>query len=140
MITKKTKRCDERIKREIEKSIAHFSEHLMSNSKWVRLIKAIIDNLETIKKIEYKNVQNDKICELFLDKRDSYGSDYYATGLYEGSAHITYREIEYLIFPKTVDKNVLKEQNLNDVIELLNRIGQFSLDVNEERIKLECYR
>jgi hypothetical protein len=48
MRTKKAKRYDEQIDREIEKAVAHFSEHLMSNSKRVRLIDKLVEELSDI--------------------------------------------------------------------------------------------
>ncbi|WP_106794703.1 hypothetical protein [Aquimarina sp. Aq78] len=66
MRTKKAKRYDEQIDREIEKSVARFSEHLMSNSKWARLIDKLVGDSGKIEKIEFKKVQSEGIGELYL--------------------------------------------------------------------------
>lgn len=143
MRTKKAKRYDEQIDREIEKSIARFSEHLMSNSKWVRLIDKLVDNSNCIEKIEFKKVQNEQIGELYLEEDTTYGFDYWQNG-FEGhnslGGWLIFKEIEYLIFPKTIRTEPLKEQNLIKIQELIKSVGQFILDTDEERIKLICYR
>lgn len=143
MTTKKAKRYNEQIDREIEKSIARFSEHLMSNAKWLRLINKLVESSIFIEKIEFKKVQNEQIGELYLDEDTTYGFDYWQNG-FEGQnslgGWLTFREIEYLIFPKTVKVQPLKEQNLIKIQELINSVGQFALDINKERIKLICYR
>lgn len=59
MRAKKTKRYHEQIDREIEKSLSRFSEQLMSNSKWVRLIDKFVDSTDKIEKIEFKKIQSE---------------------------------------------------------------------------------
>ena len=143
MRTKKAKRYDERIDREIEKSVARFSEHLMSNSKWVRLIDKLVDGSDKIEKIEFKKVQNDRIGELYLSKDTTYGFDYWQNGL-EGynslGGWLTFKEIEFLIFPKTIKTAPLKEQTLSIIYELIESVGQFTLEVTNDYIKLICYK
>ncbi|RZS90573.1 hypothetical protein [Aquimarina brevivitae] len=143
MRTKKAKRYDEQIDREIEKSIVRFSEHLMSNSKWVRLVDSLVDNLNWIEKIKFKKVQNEQIGELYLEEDITYGFDYWQNG-FEGhnslGGWLTFKEIEYLIFPKRVSTEPLLEQNLIKIQEIIESVGEFALDINEERIKLICYR
>ncbi|WP_272150701.1 hypothetical protein [Tenacibaculum aiptasiae] len=115
----------------------------MSNSKWVRLIDRLVDNSNWIEKIEFKKVQNEKIGELYLDEDTTYGFDYWQNG-FEGinsfGGWLTFKEIEYLIFPKAVTNEPSNEQYLIRIQELIESIGQFALDTNEERIKLICYR
>jgi len=50
MRTKKATRYDEQKIRDIEKAVAQFSQHLMSNSKWIRLIEAIVENANDLRK------------------------------------------------------------------------------------------
>lgn len=143
MRTKKTKRYNNQIDREIEKSAAHFSEQLMSNSKWVRLIDKLVRESSKVQKIEFKKVQSEQIGELYIEEDTTYGFDYWQNG-FEGhnslGGWLTFKEIEYLIFPKTVGTEFLKEQNLIKIQELIESVGQFALDTNEDRIKLICYR
>ena len=143
MRTKKAKRYDKQIDREIEKSVAHFSEHLMSNSKWVRLIDKLVEKSSEVQKIEFKKVQSEQIGELYLEEDTTYGFDYWQNG-FEGhnslGGWLTFKEIEYLIFPKTIGTEPLKEQNLIKIQELIESVGQFAFDTNEDRIKLICYR
>jgi hypothetical protein len=143
MRTKKAKRYDNQIDREIEKSAAHFSEHLMSNSKWVRLIDKLVEESSEVQKIEFKKVQSEQLGELYLEENTTYGFDYWQNG-FEGhnslGGWLTFKEIEYMIFPKAIGTEPLKEQSLIKIQELIESVGQFALDTNEDRIKLICYR
>nr|WKN37211.1 hypothetical protein K4G66_00625 [Tunicatimonas sp. TK19036] len=143
MRTKKAKRYDEQIDREIEKAVSRFSEHLMSNSKWVRLIDRLVEDADKIKKIEFKKVQKDQRGELYLEEDTTFGFDYWQNG-FEGhnslGGWLTFKEIEYLIFPKVIDRDAQFEQNLDQIKELIESVGQFSLDIDDDRIKLICYR
>ncbi len=143
MRTKKAKKYDQQIDREIEKSVTNFTEHLMSNSKWVRLIDKLVEESNEVQKIEFKKVQNEQIGEIYLEKDTTYGFDYWQNG-FEGhnslGGWLTFKEIEYLIFPKVIKIEPLKIQSLVKIKELIKSVGEFALDIDEERIKLICYR
>ena len=143
MRTRKALRYDEQIEREVEKVISRFSQHFMSNSKWVRLIDKLIENVDTVKKVNFKKVQTDRIGELYLSDDTTFGFDYWQNG-FEGhnslGGWLTYKEIEYLIFPKVVDKVAEVRQNLEQITEVLNSVGQFVLEISDEELKLIGYR
>ncbi|PKH50916.1 hypothetical protein CXF68_09555 [Tenacibaculum sp. Bg11-29] len=143
MRTKKSKRYTEQIDREIEKAVSVFSEHLMSNSKWVRLIDRLVENVAKIQKIEFKKVQKDQIGELYLEEDTTYGFDYWKNG-FEGhnslGGWLTFKEIEYLIFPRIVNSENESSQDLNEIKNLINSAGQFFLEIDENKIKLICYK
>lgn len=126
----------------IDSSISKFSQTLMSNSKWVKLIDGLVDHIEEIRKIQFKKVQNDKIGELYLDENTIYAHDYWQNG-FEGSNSfgecLEYREIEYLIFPKIIDsKNSI--QNLEEIQLIIEEVGQFYLEIDDNELKLFCYK
>lgn len=141
MRTKKAIRYDEQKIREIEKAVAQFSQQLMSNSKWVRLIEAIVNNADDFKKIQFKKIQNVRIGELYLDKDSIFEFDYWQSG-FEGNNSfndwLEYKEIEYLIFPKNVDSNNI--QNLEEIKLRIEKVGQFNLEIDEDKLKLICYK
>ena len=143
MRTNKAIEYDKQIDREIEKAVSKFSQHLMSNAKWVRLIDNLVDNIDKVKKVEFKKVQNDKIGELYLNADTTFGFDYWENG-FEGhnslGGWLTFKEIEYLIFPRIVDidNNIL--QDLDQIMQLVNSVGQFSIHLNDDRLKLNCYQ
>ncbi|MCD1116080.1 DUF6678 family protein [Chryseobacterium turcicum] len=126
----------------IDSAISQFSQRLMSNSKWVRLIDGLVDNIEQIRKIQFKKIQNDKIGELFLDENTIYEHDYWHSGFKGNNSFgewLEFREIEYLIFPKIIDsKNVI--QNLEEIQLIIEKIGHFSIELNEDNLKLICYK
>lgn len=143
MRIRKAIRHDEQIEREVEKAVSRFSQHVMSNSKWVKLIDKLIENVDKIKKIEFKKVQTDQVGELYLSDDTTPGFDYWQNG-FEGhnslGGWLTYKEVEYLVFPKIVDFDKNVEQDLEQIAKLIATAGQFPLDMYEDKLKLICYR
>ena len=133
----------QKIDKEIDKAISKFSQHLMSNSKWIKLISKLAENSEKILKIEFKKVHTDKTGELYIDTKTSYEFDYWQNG-FEGNnsfgGWLTFKEIEYLEFPKSVDIKKKLEQDLSFIEEVIKSVGEFSLESNEDRLLLNCYK
>jgi hypothetical protein len=142
MRNNKAIRSDEQKSREIEKALTRFSQHLMSNSKWIRLIKAIAKSADDFNKIQFKKIQNDRVGELYLDKDSIYDFDYWQNG-FEGNNSfgewLEYREIEYLIFPK-INSSENDVQYLNQLKSIIDKIGQFDVEMNDVELKLICYK
>lgn len=125
----------------IEKLISQFSQHLMSNSKWVRLIEAIVENADDFKKIQFKKIQNNNIGELFINEDSVFEFDYWQNG-FEGNNSfndwLEYKEIEYLIFPKIVDYNNI--QNLEEIKLIIEKVGSFNIEIDKDQLKIVCYK
>ncbi|NNV56892.1 hypothetical protein [Limnovirga soli] len=134
---------DKQVDREIEKAISKFSQHLMSNAKWVRLIDKLANSFDIVKRVEFKKVQNDLVGELYLNADTTIGFDYWQNG-FEGhnslGGWLTFKEIEFLIFPRNVDRDNNIVQDLDQIMQLVISIGEFSIDLNEDRLKLNCYQ
>lgn len=143
MRTKKSIRHDEQQEREIDKTISKFSQRLMSNSKWVKLMGVLIGHIDKIHKIEFKKVQGDEIGELYLEADTTFGFDYWHQGFEEHNSLggvLAFKEIEYLLFPRIVAKSEPVEQDINYIEELIKNVGDFCLDKDEQRLKLICYK
>ena len=143
MRTKKATRYDQQREREIDKAISKFSQRLMSNSKWVKLIGVLVEHINKIHKIEFKKVQGDQVGELYLDADTTFGFDYWQEGFEEHNSLggvLAFKEIEYLLFPKVVDRDEPVEQDINYIEELIKNVGDFCLDKDEQRLKLICYK
>lgn len=134
-------RYDERKVIDIEKAVAQFTQHLMSNSKWVRLIEAIVKNADDFKKIQFKKIQNDRIGELYLGRDSIFEFDYWQSG-FEGNNSLgdwlEYKEIEFLIFPEIINSKV--NQDLRKIEKYLRNIEQFCIEHDENELKLICYK
>lgn len=143
MRTNKAKIYEEQIDREIERAISKFSEHLMSNSKWVRLIDKLVENIDKVKKVEFKKVHKDLIGQLYLNEDTTFEFDYWENG-FEGhnslGGWLTFKEIEYLTFPRVIDFENNVEQDLEQIMKLITDVGQFNLDLNDNTLKLTCYK
>lgn len=133
---------DEQKDRNIEKAISGFSQHLMSNSKWIRLIEAIIQNAHEFKKIKFKKIQYEKIGELYLNEDSTFEFDYWQNG-FEGNNSfgdwLEYKEIEFLVFPKIINS----ENNIQDLIQIksiIGKLGQFDIEMNDDELKIICYK
>ena len=115
----------------------------MSNSKWVKLIDKIVENTDMILKMEFKKVQNEQIGELYLDENTIFGFDYWQNG-FEGcnslGGWLIFKEIEFINFPKIIDKNKNVTQDLKKIKILINNVGEFSLEINSDSLKLNCYK
>lgn len=141
MRTKKAFRQDERRISEIENSISKFSQPLMSNSKWVRLIEQIVVHSDEIRKIEFKKIHSERIGELYLNEESIFEFDYWQTGFEANNSFnecLEYREIEYLIFPKVISPNT--NQDLKRISDIIKNAGEFDLEFNENELKLICYK
>ena len=140
MRTTKAKRIDIQNEREIEKAISKFSYHLMSNSKWVKLIEKLVNNIDQIIKIEFKKVLDDRIGELYLDEDTIFDFDYWING-FEGinslKGWMLYKEIEYLKFPKSTNKG---EQDIIKIKDIIESIGHFDFIERENELILLCYK
>lgn len=143
MRMRKSIRYDEQVEREVEKAISMFSQHFMSNSKWVRLIDKLVENTHKVKKVKFKKVQSDQIGELYLSGDTTFGFDYWQN-VFEGhnslGGWLIYKEVEYLVFPKIVHEAAKAEQDLEQIGEVINSVGQFVLETSNEHLKLICYR
>ncbi|MEN4759009.1 hypothetical protein ABEG63_01600 [Chryseobacterium sp. C39-AII1] len=141
MRTNKALRYDNQKIRDVEKAISTFSQQFMSNSKWIRLIESIVDNAHEFKMIQFKKIQGDKIGEIYLNEDSIFEFDYWQTG-FEGNNSfggcLDYKEIEYLIFPKFIDSNNI--QNLEKIKLIIEKIGQFYFESDENELKLTCYK
>lgn len=140
MRTTKAKKFDDQNEREIEKAISKFSYHLMSNSKWVKLIEKLVENIDEILKIEFKKVLDDRIGEIYLEEDTTFDFDYWING-FEGMnslrGWILYKEIEYLRFPKLTSRG---EQNINNIKNIIESIGDFDFIESKNELVLLCYK
>jgi len=121
-----------------------FSNHCLSNSKWVKLIEKIVENSIIIRRIEFKKVLSEEIGTLYIDENTTFEFDYWKSG-FEGlnsfGGWLMYKEIEYLIFPKYF--SLEKKNEYQDIIEIKNiikTIGQFEFITEGDNLKLLCYK
>ncbi|WP_460546705.1 hypothetical protein [Hymenobacter daeguensis] len=115
----------------------------MSDSKWVRLIGKLVENAAEVRVIAFKKVQQDQIGRLYLYEDTEFGFDYWQTG-FEGhnslGGWLLFKEIEYLFFPRIIDAANQTEQRLSQIEALINSVGQFSLEIDENGLTLNCYK
>lgn len=126
-----------------------FSVSLMSNSKWVKLIAAIVANVDIVKECLVKPIweEQEPTRHLLFDENTYYDFDYYASAvesMVSGNPRgwYAYKEIEWLDFPRfiTMKEKVLPvTQDLEAIELLLSEVGQFQLELTEENLRLYAY-
>ena len=142
MRTNRHKRYEKQQIIDIEKATSKFSQHLMSNSKWVKLVNKFVENIASISHIEFKKIQSNEIGKLSLSEDTEFGFDYWQNG-FEGhnslGGWLTFKEIEYLKFPKHIDETN-SMQNLDEIEKIILSVGQFEIEKDENELKLICYK
>ncbi len=141
-MTKQDLNKELQIELKIEKAISKYSQRYLSNSKWLKLINLFVCNIDIVKKVQVKKVHCDEIGELYIDENTRLNFDYYDIG-FEGKnsfgGWLTFKEIEYLVFPREIESIKNKTQDLEQIRNLINSIGQFSLELEFDELKLKCY-
>lgn len=141
MKIKKNISSDNLWKREIEKEVSKFSQSFMSNSKWVKLIDKLVENNHIVQKIIFKKIQHEQTGELYLADHPTFGFEYWHLGFELNNSFglpLAFNEIEYLSFPKTIDENTT--QDLEKILTIIQNVGQFCLEADEDELKLICYK
>ena len=94
-------------------------------------------------KLNLRRYRAKKLGELYIDQDTTYEFDYWQNG-FEGcnslGGWLKYKEIEYLIFPKQVESDSFQQQDLVFIKSMIESVGEFSLEVDKDWIKLNCYK
>ncbi len=127
-----------------------FSASFMSNSKWVKLITALVDNWQEIKECLVKPIWDDEppSRRLLLDEHTHYNFDYYDAAMEamisgKPRGWYAYREIEWLDFPRLVSVQNGKpaaSQNLETISQIIGALGQFVIELTTDNLRLYAYR
>ena len=121
----------------------------MSDSKWVRLITALVANAAEIKECLVKPIWDnvEPTRQLYLDENMHYDFNYYATAMEamvsgKPRGWYTYKEIEWLDFPRVVTSKrvgIIDTQSLDMIKEVIDQVGQFHIELTEENLRLYAY-
>ncbi|WP_223649434.1 hypothetical protein [Hymenobacter psoromatis] len=126
-----------------------FTTSLMSDSKWVRLIAALVTNHAEIKQCLVKPIwdEEEPTRELLFDENTYYDFDYYATAMEsmvsgKPRGWYAYKEIEWLDFPHLITSCKTKAtlmQDLEVIQKVLDDTGQFALERTSDNLRLYAY-
>ncbi len=113
----------------------NFTKSCMNDVKWVQVIDSLIENFHLIPEISLKLVWDENLRELFLDESTGKDHDYYAAsmeGLVSGAPRgwYDYKEIEWVEF----------QENGQIVSKVLDSIGKFEYQLNNDKLKLYGYK
>ena len=126
-----------------------FSTALMSNSKWVKLVSALVDNSPEIKECKVKPIWDDTepYRRLLLDENTKYGINFYDTAMEamvsgKPTGWYAYKEIEWLDFPSMTSGNSgkhLTQQNLQFIKTVIDNLGQYKTELTGDNLRLYAY-
>lgn len=118
---------------------------LMSNAKWVKLLRALVASWPLVQQCRVKLIWEDDSPErwLHIDEHDSYNFNYYASAMesmVSGKPHLggwcAYKEIEWLEFGRVAGAET---QDLAAVQRVVEGVGQFRLVLMEDSLRLVAY-
>jgi len=126
-----------------------FSVLLMSNSKWVKLIAALIANWQEVNQCLVKPIWDDKppFRRLLFDEHTHYNFDYYAAAMEamvsdKPRGWYAYKEIEWLDFPRQLTINTAAPdavQNLELIKQIIDGIGEYFIELTPNNLRLYAY-
>lgn len=126
-----------------------FSASFMNNSKWVKVISALVEISSEIKECKVKPIWDDKepFRQLLLDENTKYGFDFYETAMEamvsdKPTGWYSYKEIEWLDFPAMVknDKHEIPaQQNLPLIKDIIDKLGQYMTELTPDNLRLYAY-
>ncbi len=123
----------------VDSTIKHrFSASFMSDSKWVKLLKALTEIGDSVRSCKVKLIWDDSLRDLRIDSNLSYKFDFYAhsmeamisgypTGFYD------YKELEWIEFSH-------QEQDIEKIGSCIKSIGQFELEKTADGLRLYAYK
>lgn len=118
---------------------------LMSNTKWVKLLRALVDSWPLVQQCRVKLIWEDASVERYLriDEHDSYNFNYYVSAMesmISGQPSLggwcAYKEIEWLEFPQVIGGET---QDLAAVQRVVEAVGQFRLVPTDDSLRLVAY-
>lgn len=122
-----------------------FSTSLMSDSKWVKLLDALVANVAEVKLCLVKPIWEETAPhrQLWIDEPTRYNFDYYATAMEamvsgKPRGWYAYKEIEWLDFPRIVNATGAT-QDLEAIKHILDSAGQFALNSTPDNLRLYAY-
>lgn len=121
-----------------DKLIAQFSCSLMSNVKWVKLLKCLTSIENILCDFSVKIVWDDSIRHFRLDETVQYQLDYYDTSLESmisgnPKGFYDYREIEWL----TIEGS---SAQIKKVKNAMKSVGHFEFTDHEHLLKIFAYK
>ena len=125
---------------------------VMNNKKWVKVIKALVDNFQEIKECQVKLIweKDNNLRRLKIQEFISYNFDYYDTSMEamisgNPKGWYDYKEIEWLDFPRkaityeNLKTNIAVEQNLELIKDILGKIGIIETKIGKDNLRLFAY-
>ncbi len=114
----------------------------MNNSKWVKLIRKIVENFDVIKKCTVKLIYDDEIRLLNITGDEQYDLDFYSNSM-EGMltnpivpGWTVYKEIEWISFP--YDAEVA--QDIFKIKEQIRMLGEFNDELTDNYYRIYAYK
>lgn len=115
-----------------------FSASFMSDSKWVKLLKALSEIGDSIRSCKVKLIWDDSLRDLRIDSTLSYEFDFYEHSMEamvsgQPKGFYDYKELEWIEFSN-------QEQDIEKISSYIKSIGQFELEKTADGLRLYAYK
>ena len=124
----------------------------MSNSKWTRLFKVLVQHSDLIKKCWIKSIETEFPQELRFDKGSEFDQLFNSHGINDilTGGPLTYKQIQQLIFPKywTIPRKMRGQtltpfsynQDIESIKVVIESSGQYELEIVNGNLILYGYK
>ncbi|MFC4818479.1 MULTISPECIES: hypothetical protein [unclassified Flavobacterium] len=119
----------------------NYTASFMNNSKWLKLIRLLVDNAQCIARCDVKLIYDDKIRQLMINGEEQFNFDFYENAM---EAMITnpiapgwtlYKEIEWICFPISSENS----ENILKLTQLVQKSGEFHTHRTDEYYRIIAY-
>jgi hypothetical protein len=123
------------------KALSNYSASFMSDSKWLRLFRAINAAGISLPKVQWSYIDSDHSDWISFPEEHDLSAHRFADGKFQP---FEYRWIESIFIPRRyqeiADVGYEEEQDADSVIEALSAAGQFEIAQSEDGITIYGYK
>tara|TARA_R100000322_G_scaffold169982_1_gene143715 strand:- start:388 stop:792 length:405 start_codon:yes stop_codon:yes gene_type:complete len=126
---------------EYRKAAAKYSASYMSNAKWTKLFRAVISAGVPIEKVRWKFIDTDHFVEVSFPEERDLEPTRFADGKFQP---FEYRWLEWIFIPHAFKPRAgvgyRKRQDTAAVVAVLEKVGQFPVEISQEGVTIRGYR
>jgi len=134
--------------RRFNRKVSEFSGHFMSNSKWLKLFKVISLHYPQIRRCLIVDIYHDESFEIIIPSADQFDTVFYAKGIKDVlmGGPMLFKEIRWIEIPENWPEDVYTQfrnapaQNLSNLEQEINGIGEFVIERGENSLKVFGYK
>ncbi|QMV61856.1 DUF6678 family protein [Pseudomonas berkeleyensis] len=126
---------------EYRQAAANYSTSYMSSAKWLKLFRAVISAGIPLERVRWKFIDTEHFIEVSFPDEWDLQPTRFADGKFQP---FEYRWLEFVFIPHAFKPRAgvayEKKQDTATVVAVLEKIGQFPIEVSPEGITIRGYR